>query len=104
MAYIVRMKMEFSKTNRNLRQNKIQLQSISRTSPVILFDLDGTLTDPKLGIVSCIKFALEQLGNPSPCDDVLTTFIGPPLRGTFSSLLGTADHDLIEQAMALYRQ
>jgi len=70
---------------------------------VLLFDLDGTLTDPRLGIVRCLKHALDRLGAPCPPDDVLASFIGPPLRGTFANLLATSDWRLIEQAMALYR-
>ena len=70
---------------------------------VLLFDLDGTLTDPRLGIVRCMKHALDTLGAPCPPDDVLASFIGPPLRETFTTLLATSDRSLIEQAMALYR-
>jgi phosphoglycolate phosphatase len=73
-------------------------------SPAIFFDLDGTLTDPRLGIVSCIKYALSQLERPYPSDEILASFIGPPLRGTFTTLLGTSDINLIEEAMKLYRQ
>ncbi len=71
---------------------------------VLLFDLDGTLTDPKPGIVGSIRFALDQLRIACPGDEVLAGFIGPPLRGTFALLLGTAEVDRIEEAMALYRQ
>jgi len=74
------------------------------TSQVILFDLDGTLTDPRLGIVACMRYALDQLARPCPPDEILASFIGPPLRGTFSILLGTSDIKLIEEAMTLYRQ
>ena len=69
-----------------------------------MFDLDGTLTDPKPGIVGCIRFALDQLGVACPGDDVLTAFIGPPLRGTFATLLDTSEAGRIEDAMGLYRQ
>jgi len=71
---------------------------------ILLFDLDGTLTDPRSGIVGCIRFALEQLGSPCPSDDVLAAFIGPPLRATFATLLETTDASRVEAAMDLYRQ
>ena len=74
------------------------------TSRVMLFDLDGTLTDPRPGIVSCMRYALDQLARPCPPDDVLASFIGPPLRGAFSALLETSDKTLIEEAMTLYRE
>jgi phosphoglycolate phosphatase len=72
--------------------------------PTLLFDLDGTLTDPRPGIVACIRHAMEGLGHPCPDDDALAAFIGPPLRGTFATLLGTTERDRIEAAMALYRE
>jgi phosphoglycolate phosphatase len=70
----------------------------------LLFDLDGTLTDPKPGIVGSLRFALDQLGVSCPGDDVLATFIGPPLRGTFERLLNTSEVSRIEEAIGLYRQ
>lgn len=74
------------------------------TSDVLLFDLDGTLSDPRPGVVGCIRFALNQLAVPCPADDVLVTYIGPPLRNTFRILLGTSEVDRIEEAIGLYRQ
>jgi len=74
------------------------------TPLVLLFDLDGTLTDPKPGIVRCMKYALDKLGAPCPADEVLASCIGPPLRGTFAALLETSDRSLIERAVALYRE
>jgi phosphoglycolate phosphatase len=73
-------------------------------SRVLLFDLDGTLTDPRPGIVRCMRYALDKLGAPCPCDDVLASFIGPPLRGTFATLLETSDRELVERALAFYRE
>lgn len=70
----------------------------------LLFDLDGTLTDPKPGIVGSLRFALDQLGVSCPSDDVLASFIGPPLRGTFAMLLDTSEAFRIEEAMTCYRQ
>jgi len=70
----------------------------------ILFDLDGTLTDPKEGIIRCIQFSLDQLGVRSPQADQLTWCIGPPLRGSFSRLLNTADDALLDQALFYYRK
>ena len=49
----------------------------------ILFDLDGTLTDSKEGIVNCLKYAFEKLGDPIPADEKLLRFIGPPLLASF---------------------
>jgi phosphoglycolate phosphatase len=70
----------------------------------ILFDLDGTLTDPKDGITRCIQFSLDQLGVTSPRADQLTWCIGPPLRESFSRLLNTSDNALLDQALSYYRK
>lgn len=69
----------------------------------VLFDLDGTLTDSRAGITACIRHALVKLGRACPDDDALATYIGPPLRGTLSTLLDTRDAALIEEALAHYR-
>ncbi len=70
----------------------------------VLLDLDGTLTDPRAGIVRSIRHALDRLARPCPPDDALAARIGPPLRETFATLLATEDSALIEDAMRLYRE
>jgi phosphoglycolate phosphatase len=74
------------------------------TGPTLLFDLDGTLTDPRPGIVGCLRHALDRLGRPCPDEDVLAACIGPPLRSSFATLLDTRDGALIEEATRLYRE
>ena len=44
----------------------------------LLFDLDGTLTDPKIGITTCVQYALHSFGIEEPDLDKLEPFIGPP--------------------------
>jgi phosphoglycolate phosphatase len=70
----------------------------------LLFDLDGTLTDPFEGITKCISFALVALGYQAPELDSLRWCIGPPIRENFAKLLGSEDTDLIERAVHLYRE
>jgi phosphoglycolate phosphatase len=67
----------------------------------ILVDLDGTLIDPKPGILGSIRYALQALGVPAPPLEELAWAIGPPLRTTFPLLLGDALRT--EEAIALYR-
>ena len=69
-----------------------------------LFDLDGTLTDSRPGIVACIRYAVEGLERACPDDDALAAFIGPPLRGTFATLLQTTEPAAVEAALARYRE
>ena len=47
---------------------------------VILFDLDGTLTDSGEGIINCVVFALEHFGLPIPPKAELRNVVGPPLH------------------------
>ena len=54
----------------------------------ILFDLDGTLTDPKAGITGCVQYALHKLGVEEPDNDKLEPFIGPPLADSFREFYG----------------
>jgi phosphoglycolate phosphatase len=68
----------------------------------ILLDLDGTLVDPKAGIVGCIQYALERLGHPVPAANDLEWMIGPPFRVSFPQLLGSAER--VEDAIAHYRE
>ena len=67
----------------------------------IFFDLDGTLTDPKVGITRCIQHALGELGATPPDADELTWCIGPPLLESFKSMLG--DDALANTALTHYR-
>lgn len=71
-------------------------------SGTVLFDLDGTLTNPERGITACIRYALERLGAPVPPAEDLLWCIGPPLRGSLASLLG--DEAASEDALRLYRE
>lgn len=67
----------------------------------VFLDLDGTLTDPKLGITRSIQHALRKLGRAPPRADDLTWCIGPPLLESFTTLLG--DKEEAAAALKLYR-
>ena len=70
----------------------------------VLLDLDGTLTDPRVGIVACLQHALHRLGRPCPPPADLVAFIGPPLRESFGRLLDTDEGSAIDEAVTLYRE
>jgi phosphoglycolate phosphatase len=69
----------------------------------VLFDLDGTLTDPKLGITRSIQYALRKRGIAPPEADDLEVFIGPPLEQSFRERLGFDASDA-RRAVADYRE
>lgn len=54
----------------------------------ILFDLDGTLTDSREGIVHCVRETIEEYGDPVPPEETLLRFIGPPLQDSFIRFCG----------------
>ena len=62
----------------------------------IFFDLDGTLTDPALGITNSFIHALKYFGMEIPSYETLCTFIGPPLPDTFKNLLGFSEEKAAE--------
>ena len=69
----------------------------------LLFDLDGTLTDSKEGIMNCARWAIEQLGDTPPDDSILVQFVGPPLRESFLEFC-RYPLEKAEEAMRLYRE
>ena len=69
----------------------------------ILFDLDGTLTDPKLGITSCVQYALKAFGIIEDDLDKLEPFIGPPLKEQFMKYAGLEEGQAI-LAVEKYRE
>ena len=68
-----------------------------------LFDLDGTLTDPKVGITTCVQYALHSFGIEEPDLDKLEPFIGPPLKDSFMEFYGM-DERQAEEAVEKYRE
>ena len=72
------------------------------TGGTVLFDLDGTLTDPGLGITNAILYAFREMGLPPVPRETLYPYIGPPLIWSFQTF---AHMDLADarRATALYR-
>jgi len=68
----------------------------------VLFDLDGTLTNPKKGITKSVQYALSAFGITSKPDE-LVSFIGPPLRDSFKQSYKMTQKD-IEKAITKYRE
>lgn len=69
----------------------------------VLFDLDGTLTDPKEGICKSVQYALRAQGIEEPDLDKLEPFIGPPLLQGFEELYGM-DEEKADEAVKKYRE
>lgn len=73
-----------------------------KTRSIILFDLDGTLTDPKVGITRSVAYALSTFGITVEDTDSLTPFIGPPLHESFMKYYGF-DAEQAWEAVLRYR-
>ena len=69
----------------------------------IIFDLDGTLTDPFLGITRSVQFALSHFGISVENLEALTCFIGPPLLDSFRQFYGFTEEQA-EEAVVFYRK
>src|SRR5690606_5313277 len=69
----------------------------------LLFDLDGTLTDPKVGITKSIQHALKKYGIVEEDLDRLEPFIGPPLADSFMEFYGFNEKKAYE-AVEYYRE
>lgn len=72
------------------------------TVTAALFDLDGTLTDPEVGITTCIAYGLGKIGAEVPPQSELRRWIGAPLQATLIEHLGS--HQLADRALEYYRE
>ena len=74
-----------------------------KTYGVLLFDLDGTLTDPSVGITNSVMYALRHMGVEPPERRTLYKFIGPPLMDSFAQEYGFSQEEA-RQAISWYRE
>lgn len=70
----------------------------------LVFDLDGTISDPAVGIGRSINYALEHFGYATIADDTVSQYIGPPLDVSFKSITGNTSPDHVAALVAKYRE
>lgn len=70
---------------------------------VILFDLDGTLTESGEGITKSVQYALAKLGKPEEDLEKLKVFVGPPLKEQFMAY-ADLDEETAKRAVEIYRE
>jgi phosphoglycolate phosphatase len=90
----------------SLRYNEFNIPpkgSVFQVKKYILFDLDGTVSDPKEGITKAVRYALNHYGIDVNSLDELEPFIGPPLREAYAEFYGF-DAAQAEEAVAVYRE
>src|SRR6185369_6980447 len=71
---------------------------------VLLFDLDGTLSDPLVGIGRSINYALSHFGYPKLPLSQLAAHVGPPLDQAFMSITGSSSSTMVAGFVAKYRE
>lgn len=69
----------------------------------VLFDLDGTLTDPYEGIANAVTYAMRRIGRADPSASELKAFIGPPIFDSFFKMCG-GDGNAVDRAVFYYRE
>lgn len=70
---------------------------------IVLFDLDGTLTDAAPGIVNGMRIVFDRFGIEQPDAVTMRTYLGPPLAVTWREFYNLTDDQIIE-ALAIYRE
>ena len=76
--------------------NKITIHTTRKETIMyqyLLFDLDGTLTDSKPGIINCIRYALDYMQYTDYNDTFLNQFVGPPLMVSFQQFCGFSEEN-----------
>lgn len=71
---------------------------------LLIFDLDGTISDPKEGIVKSMNYALEHFDFQTKSEVEITKFIGPPLDVAFNTLANCNDRSIISSLIKKYRE
>ena len=77
--------------------------SITRTYSCLLFDLDGTLADTSEGIFNGLKYMMTKLGLKELGEDVLYSFLGPPLSESLYKAYGLTGKES-DEAISAYRE
>ena len=74
------------------------------TFETVIFDLDGTISDPSEGIVNCVNYALASCGFPCADSDRIRRWIGPPLIEIFADLAEGVDEAGTLELVDRYRE
>lgn len=73
-------------------------------APFLAFDLDGTISDPAVGIGRSINYALGHFGHATISEDAVSQYIGPPLNVSFASITGNSSPEHVAALVSKYRE
>jgi phosphoglycolate phosphatase len=76
----------------------------SKPDQFLVFDLDGTISDPAVGIGRCINYALSIFGYPAISHSEISRYIGPPLDASFAQITGRTESTHVAELVATYRE
>src|SRR4051812_14708674 len=72
--------------------------------PYLIFDLDGTISDPAVGISRSINYALSSFGYPKLPEESISKYIGPAVDETFAQISGSSSSEHIVALVGKYRE
>jgi phosphoglycolate phosphatase len=72
--------------------------------PFLMFDLDGTLSDPLEGIARSVNYALSHFGHETLSVSAVGAFVGPPLDESFRTITGIREDGKISAFIDKYRE
>jgi phosphoglycolate phosphatase len=88
-----------------LDERKQHRETMQHAPPAsYVFDLDGTISDPAVGIGRSLNYALQHFGYPSIPEREVSRLIGPPLDETFRSIIDDASPHRIAALVSRYRE
>lgn len=70
---------------------------------LVIFDLDGTLLDTTEGITNAVQYTIAECGLSMLSDEILKTFIGPPIQDSFRRAYGIKDTDRLQELATVFR-
>ena len=70
---------------------------------MVIFDVDGTLLDTTEGVLNAVRYAIETAGLPKLSEDVLRTFIGPPIQDSFGKAYHIEDKQYLQELAGIFR-
>lgn len=70
---------------------------------MVIFDVDGTLLDTSEGVLNAVRFTIEKAGLPALSEDVLKTFIGPPIQDSFEKAYKIENKKYLQELAGIFR-
>lgn len=68
----------------------------------VIFDVDGTLLDTTEGVLNSVKYTMNHMKLPVPNEDVLKSFIGPPIQDSFAKQYGLTG-EILQKIATVFR-